>query len=191
MIMRYINMKATLVAVLAVLVLSCMALPASAQMDDNYRHFQSWDENNNERLTHQEFHEGISEINMFDAWDEDDSGYLNKDELQSGIYKKWERLGENFKDRAEARATVWTRYYAGTFDDWDLDGDGTITNEEYNQQVGRDKHLQIGQKMDANRDGRIDELEFYSTIFSMWDDDSNGYLTQDEFDPDEFESWFL
>ena len=177
--------------VATLLLASMLSLPALGQMDDNYRPFQSWDNDNNEKLTVQEFMNGVTETNVFSTWDADDNGSLDKDELNSGIYKKWERSGENFRDKAEARANAWASYYSGTFDDWDLDGDGTITNAEYNEKIGKEKNLQLGEKMDRNKDGRIEEREFYATIFSMWDEENNGYLTEEEYNPDEFESWFL
>ena len=176
----------------AVFFFACLlATPAMAQMEDDYRPFRDWDTDNNYQLTRDEFYTGVSTYKIFPTWDEDDNGSLNKNELRSGIYKKWERSGENFKTGAQARAHTWARYYTGTFDDWDLDGDGTVTNAEYRQKIGKEKKFQLEEKMDVNKDGRIEEREFWATVFSMWDDDNSGYLTDEEYDPDEFESWFL
>lgn len=187
---NFLNPKAAVYLAL-LLLSSLLTLPAIGQMNDNYRPFQSWDLDNNEKLTSEEYLKGVVETNVFTAWDDDDNGSLSKGELHSGIYKKWERSGENFKTKAQARSRAWARYYSGTFDDWDLDSNGTITNAEYNEKIGKDAPINFEKKMDINQDGRIEQKEFYATLFIMWDEDGNGYLSTKEYDPDEFESWFL
>lgn len=175
------------------LTLSCIlpAASAEAQQEQVERNFRRWDKNDNQQLSYDEFYSGINQIGIFGSWDRDNNLVLDKNELRTGIYKKWERDGENFETGKEARFRTWARFYAGTFDDWDTDGNGTVTQAEFSQRVGNKEREKLAQKFDMNKDELVKEKEFYSSIFDLWDDDRNGYLSEKEFSPEEFKGWFL
>lgn len=86
---------------------------------------------------------------------------------------------------------------AATFDGMDLDGDGTISKEEFaesgtfadwdNDNDGRLDSNELAipweeiQHWDRNSDGYIDESEFHESAWKAWDNNQDGQLDEEEF----------
>ncbi|GGL76665.1 hypothetical protein [Wenxinia marina] len=68
---------------------------------------------------------------------------------------------------------------AQTASDWDLDGDGTLTRDEFTQSVG---DAGVFANWDANDDGMIDQDELAGGAYDRYDADMNAELAGSEFE---------
>ncbi len=74
---------------------------------------------------------------------------------------------------------------AQEFSEWDSDGDGAISEEEFNTGFGENEAFNT---WDANDDGGLDETEFGTGFgdrevgeFSEWDESGDGLVDNEEF----------
>lgn len=90
----------------------------------------------------------------FDAYDTDESGAVERQEFLGAIDG------------------------ISTFRDWDMDGDGQISESEF-QDIGLDGNFI---DWDTNRDSYVDDNEFYSGTFETFDEDESGHWQAGEWD---------
>lgn len=121
----------------AVLGLIFIASPATAQDCE----FDNWDVNNDSYLDEDEFFDAYDEVGYYDTWDDDDNDSLSETE--------WEVAADEHL----------SAYDFGAFSDWDTNGDGTVSENEF--QEG------LFELIDQNSDGQIGEDDW-----SLFDDDN-------------------
>lgn len=100
------------------------------------------------------------------------------------VYGDWDTDESGLIDENEFR-TTWNglRYY----DRWDIDADGTLTEEEWEQSI--DEYYtdydygQYGyyKDWDLNDDGVIDEDEFAEGNYSIWDTNRDRNIQDTEY----------
>lgn len=98
----------------------------------------------------------------FNTWDTNGDGYVTDTEFESGFGSQpfydevYDSNTDGMIDDAEWRTALDTYEYLGTDDYgvWDLDEDGFISKDEFNQGAY--------QRWDHNSDGQIDQNEFES-----------------------------
>ena len=118
------------------IVLICLFLAACSP--DAELTFQDWDENNDGIITEAEFDEADNYLNLFEEWDQNENGDLSIEEWQTAMRASYAQKTEN-------------EY--GTFNQWDIDSDGTVTDGEFAQH-----------------------------IFALWDTNNDATLTLEEFE---------
>lgn len=67
---------------------------------------------------------------------------------------------------------------AGIYSDWDLDNDGFIEENEFNE-IGFDYDYDL---WDADNNGYLDAGELYDSYYDTYDDDENGHWDAGEWD---------
>lgn len=100
--------------------------------------FTTWDTDANRDLSEEEFRSGTRQGTWWTGWDTDANTTLSEEEFGTAFGQE-----------------DW--YEEGAFDEWDTNGDGEISREEW--QSG------VFQAMDENNDGRIQEEEFRQGLF--------------------------
>ncbi len=100
--------------------------------------FSSWDTDANRDLSEDEFGAGAHQGAAWTMWDTDANTTLDQEEFDTAFGQE-----------------DW--YEEGSFDQWDADGDGELSREEW--------HSGVFQAMDENNDGRITEDEFSDGLF--------------------------
>lgn len=75
----------------------------------------------------------------------------------------------------------------GWFDDWDTDGDATITESEFNEGFG---DAGLFDSWDEDDDDALADDEFSAGLFDSWDVDDDDALSEDEWNEVEEEGWF-
>lgn len=147
--------------VLAILVASCIALPAfaedTAKSTETRTQTYSYDTNGNGTIEQGEFTTYI-----YSRADLDHDGFLNDEEWKmntSQIYRP-------YKD---------TSYKTYTY--WDQDKNGKLDNNEMKTLVEK---TDLYSKWDVNRDGKLSTDEFSKGTFNAYDDNSDGVLSLTE-----------
>lgn len=100
--------------------------------------FTTWDADQDGALNEDEFGGAVTQGDGWMDWDSDANTTLNQDEFNTA-----------FSDR--------TWYEQNMFDEWDEDGDGEITRDEWESG--------LFSALDENNDGRIQEEEFDPNLF--------------------------
>lgn len=90
-------------------------------------------------------------------------------------------------DRAEFDRRMDER---GTFDDWDVDRDGTINENEFNEGVRtRQEGVGTGTTGTTETTGTTDTQDTDYGIYQDWDTNRDGSLDEDEFREGTFNTW--
>ncbi|HEX6099937.1 MAG TPA: hypothetical protein VF432_26730, partial [Thermoanaerobaculia bacterium] len=133
--------------------------PATATVVDVDRRWgalSDWDADRDKRLARNEFDARWG--GLYDRWDRDRNAAVSRDELADTWYDLWDNNNDDFVDEQE-----WTRATkAWDFEgidwngwrDWDIDNDGRLLENEFDQRFGG--------------------------IYDRWDTDRNNALTRDE-----------
>lgn len=100
--------------------------------------FTRWDRDTNRDLSEEEFGAGVDEGTQWSRWDSDANRSLSEEEFGTSFgQEEW--------------------YEEGNFGEWDTNGDGELSREEWQTGVFR--------ALDENGDGRIQEDEFPEGAF--------------------------
>ncbi len=75
--------------------------------------------------------------------------------------------------------TVYAAQNDNSYDMWDADGDGQLTEQEFNTGF---ENNGLYDDWDANGDGSLSEDEFGSGLYDSWDANDDGWLSDDEWD---------
>ena len=75
---------------------------------------------------------------------------------------------------------------AQTLEDWDADGSGAVSQQEWTTGLGI---LGLFSSWDADASGVVDEAEFAGGLFGRFDADGDGALTATEWD-DGIDAWY-
>lgn len=67
--------------------------------------------------------------------------------------------------------------------DWDSDGDGVISHDEFHEGMRSNQGEETTfSKMDENGDGMLSEEEFNASVFNSYDRDRSGMIEEPEFE---------
>lgn len=75
---------------------------------------------------------------------------------------------------------------AGLFNTWDENGDGVLAEDEWSN-IGVDADYA---SWDENGDGALAEDEFETGLYNTWDDNADGVIGAEEWDDAGDEGWF-
>jgi Ca2+-binding EF-hand superfamily protein len=73
------------------------------------------------------------------------------------------------------------------FNEWDTDGDGQVTEEEFMENA---EYGDAFSEWDEDGDGMLNEDEFAGGIYSEYDEDGDGYWSDEEYSAFEDDDWF-
>ncbi|MDN5882362.1 MAG: hypothetical protein L0H37_08325, partial [Nitrosospira sp.] len=193
-----------------------MALAANS--NTNTSTFESWDENNDGKITMDEFYGPTSDPGLYsswdtngdglidhkewtfigwdydyDVWDFDNNGYLDAHELYVGLYTVYDTNKDKKLDKNE-----WNDARYMEFTTWDENGDDKITKDEF---YGMASDWGVYPNWDDNHNGVIDSNEWsaigWDYDFNKMDTDNNNYVDAGEvydgmfifYDTDKDGSW--
>lgn len=116
--------------------------------------FSEWDEDQDDRLSGEEFESNFSESDYyaFDDWDTNQDAALDENEFTRGIYNSWDTNMDDVLDE----------------DEWD--GDNFLEMDDE----------QRFDAFDQNQDAVIDEDEYSIGMFDAYDMNDDDYLDEDE-----------
>lgn len=111
--------------------------------------FDRWDTNTDRQMDRDEFTNRMNDTGTFYEWDTDQDRTINEDEYErSSRYLQDNRMDT----QNNTTGTRGTATNIGTFDELDRNGDGVITEEEFNEAAFNN--------MDTNRDGTLNNNEY-------------------------------
>jgi len=146
--------------------------------------YEDWDTDQNAIIDNNEFDNVFTNSPYFDTWDQNNNDYISEEEFYEGYITMMDSdqsgdLGPSEWDEA------FNAYFGGldyekdtAFKDWDVNQDGTLTSEEIMSALEETDYYD---KWDHNNNDRIDENEFAESTFTTWDTDGDGYVQAEEY----------
>lgn len=148
--------------------------------------YSTWDLNDDEALTVEEFVKGFKERAPFDKWDSNGNGELSEKEITNGVYGKYDRNTDDQLAGPEYRAYqrdfgargFWGRTgYAQDSNGWDVDGDGILLRNEFVDGFAPERTMA---QWDTDNSDSLSEEEFARGVFRMYDENSDGVIDEPE-----------
>ncbi|AKD05193.1 hypothetical protein POKO110462_21740 [Pontibacter korlensis] len=125
------------------------------------------------------FNESFATNNYYDEWDEDNDEKLTEEEFYTSFYTIWDQDDNNEINEQEwTTATNDFGIQNQSWSSWDANGDGKLEEEEFRKSM---TSTNLHQSWDKNQDKMIDEQEYTSGVFALWDDNGDGSLGGDEY----------
>lgn len=121
----------------AFLALLIFGISSRSQGGEGEKLFKAFNQDENDYLSDQEFHNALAEMGYFEAWNEDNDQSLSEDEWSAGVN---EYLGGYQVSTVEK------------FGEWDLNGDNKISVEEFREG--------LFEVVDTDDNSQISESEF-------------------------------
>lgn len=117
---------------------------------------------------------------VYEEWDLDASGTLEERELASGIFESLDTDENDLLTGDEWRRAefYFTGNDYGTFNEWDINNDGRLEEEEFNVVVDQ---VGLFDRWDTNDDGWIEGQELSVGVFDTFDTDDDGLLDDEEY----------
>lgn len=160
--------------------------PAAAQT------FTEWDADGDAVLTQEEWTAGLGESGIFDNWDADGDGIITAVEYEDGLFDWFDDDEDGALTVAEWDEGVDAWFGEGAVDfevsAWDDDGDGIITEEEFN-----DEYTTTGLFEDFTTETAVEtteveggdavgvaEQDFFAGLFDWFDADDDTGIIADE-----------
>ena len=89
--------------------------------------FDSWDANDDDQVTTDEFYGSVGDLGTYSDWDTNDDGLIGEDEWNSlgwdYDYDTWDADNNNYLDSGE--------FYDGVYDTYDADNNNYWDSQEY------------------------------------------------------------
>ena len=154
--------------------------PATATVVDVDRRWgalSDWDADRDNRLARNEFDARWG--GLYDRWDRDRNAAVSRDELADTWYDLWDNNNDNFVDEQE-----WTRATkAWDFEgidwngwrDWDIDNDGRLLANEFDQRFGG-----IYDRWDTDRNNALTRDELRDTWWDLFDNNDDDLIDENE-----------
>ncbi len=116
----------------------------------------------------------------YEEWDLDASGVLEERELSEGLFESFDANDDDLISNDEWGVTefYFTGNDYGAFNEWDLNNDGRLDNEEFEAVVD---DVGLFDSWDINDDGLIEDQELSSGVFDSFDADDDGLLDDEEY----------
>jgi hypothetical protein len=133
----------------------------------------------NGRVAPDELAGWAEEVGVVDSWDTDGQPGIGPLELARGFYALWDEDGGGLSEAEWSQGLhAWypkAKDY-GTFADWDLDGDGTIHEDELYAGLSHTKLLAswMGDR------GHVDPEDVYRHMFEVFDTNGDHVVTEQE-----------
>ncbi|TFL17241.1 hypothetical protein [Jannaschia formosa] len=154
--------------------------------------FTDWDADGDGTLTRSEWDTGVTDSDLFGNWDANDDGTVSAVEYEDGLFDLFDDDDNGALSIAEWDEGVDSWYGEARADfevsAWDDDGDGTITEEEFN-----DEFTTAGLFDDFTTDAGIETVEieggdavgvrendFFAGLFDWFDADDDTGIVADE-----------
>ena len=157
------------------------AAVARAQQPVVNSRFSEWDKDNNQKLTHAEFYEGMKATGLFERWDRNGDSLLDRQEVYAGrqrmqqLQLRERAQRERSADAAAGPASSASLQEGGFSFQYKPLGDADFAFRE----------------VDLNRDGTLDRTEFFTALFRLWDKEKNGFLRSHELKEARLNQWEL
>ena len=154
-----------------------IAAPAAAQI------FDEWDADADEFLSPAEFEPGLETTGWFGEWDENEDDLLAEEEFETGLFGVFDDNDDDALsvDEWDQGIDAWygEETVNFTFSNWDDDGDGVLSRDEFTDALGA-TGLYGGF---AGYNQELTQAEFDEGLVDWYDDDDDDLLGEDEWDP--------
>lgn len=140
----------------------------------------SWDLDEDDYVSREEFNTGMNEQGIFSDWETDEDEVFDEDEWTTTMYVAYDRNedAEWNENEWELFSDTWDENDEwGTFDDWDINDDDIIDEEEWTEGIGQNDMF-AGWEADPNED--MFEEDFYNYTYNYYDASGDDLLDQDE-----------
>jgi Ca2+-binding EF-hand superfamily protein len=141
--------------------------------------FQSWDADQDQLLQREEFGTWAQDEGVFGDWLGDEG--LDREAFNEKLVEMWDSNDDDAITQNEwqmGAENVYNMEY-GSWTDWDLDGDGDLTQEEISA-----AHERLGffEQLDADGDSMINDQDLGDWFFGIFDTNDNDALDGTEWD---------
>ena len=156
---------------------SVLGLGSAAAQNTAYGDF---DANSDGGVDAAEFNDGFGS-GLFDTFNADGNDVVDQNEFSGGVYNLFDANSDGALSEDEYNTGVDTLYdgnYDGAYGDFDADGDGTVTQEEFANTY--DSSGLYGD-FDADGNDQVDQTEFNEGLFGVTDTNDDGLFTEDEY----------
>lgn len=154
--------------------------PATATVvtvDRSWGAWGDWDTDRNDQLARNEFDGRFDTV--YDRWDADRNRSLSRDELADTWYDLWDNNNDNLVDEQEwTRATKAWDFEGIAYNgwrDWDIDNDGRLLENEFDQRFGG-----IYDRWDMDRNNALTRDEFRDTWWDLFDNNNDDFIDDNE-----------
>ena len=142
--------------------------------------FSKWDTDRDGKVTQKEFDDALQRNSMAAGWDEDGDGQLSDMEFATGFYWTWDLDGDGSVDRREYDSGCGAFFPSpdtyGTFDQYDADGDGRLSLDEFAALTSK-----VYPKWDRDGNRKLTERELQAAWYHTWDVNADGLLEHSEY----------
>lgn len=168
----------TSLSVSSLAVAAALMMPGLAFAQETFV-YTDWDNDGNLELSDSEFSEGFGETGTYDAWDRDETAGLSEGEFATGMFSRWDT--DNDLQITEEEYEVGTeRWYGADYDtpfaDYDTDGSGYIDTTEFGETWDSDYYSE----WDADGDGLLTEEEYTTGVYETADVNDDYVITVEE-----------
>lgn len=158
------------------------AVAAMAQQYPGSSRFYKWDKDNNKKITHAEFYEGMKQTGIFERWDRNEDKLLDRQEVNAGKIRM-QQLAEKVNTAGQGQASAAEKQ---EFTSLPLQEGGF----SYQRRWGGEAAFSF-REVDLNRDGTLDKTEFFTALFRLWDRENSGFLRTNQLEESQLRQWML
>ncbi len=150
--------------------------------------FGDWDEDGDGVIRESEFVE-IFNQHYFDDWNRTEDEYLDDEDFHHVIYSVWDADNDDLLSQDEwimGYDYYYGNYVVRDYDDIDVDDDGFISREEFNEVL---RETDFFTDWDVDKDEKLTDAELAKQVFQRWDTDNSHTLSREEYE--EFDTYYL
>lgn len=141
--------------------------------------FTQWDRDADTRLAADEWNAWWGERNVYETWGGGDA--IDEDEFATNVFAVWDEDDDARLTEAEwnEEAEGWFGAEAGAFDDWDLNDDTFLDENEFRTGLGE---RDLFGDWDLNDNEMLEENEFGEGVFGLWDENDDTFIETGEWE---------
>ncbi|WP_017731201.1 EF-hand domain-containing protein [Nafulsella turpanensis] len=142
--------------------------------------FYEWDKDNDRRWNSEEFRSRVENVGLYEEWNMGNDEVFSENEFHGSYFDEWDDDNDGYLESDEYRVGYrdWRDDYAENFTEWDLNQDNRLELAEYEAGM---RETGLVDEWDVDRDGNLTEDEVNTGIFNSWDQNGDGYLEFDEY----------
>ena len=153
------------------------ATATAVDVDRRWGAWSDWDADRDNRLARNEFDARWG--GLYDRWDRDRNAAVSRDELADTWYDLWDNNNDNLVDEQEwNRATKAWDFDGVAYNgwrDWDVDNDGRLLENEFDQRFGG-----IYDRWDTDRNNALTRDELRDTWWDLFDNNNDDFIDDNE-----------
>nr|WP_204354581.1 EF-hand domain-containing protein [Paracoccus saliphilus] len=160
------------------MIITLAAVSAMSQSPVSAQDVTAWDEDQNGTITQAEFMTAFRNRGLSDRWDRNADGSIAAPELAEGFYAFWDRNSDDdlSVDEWENAVDLWLGDVDLAVAEWDIDGDGLISEFEFATAFQREN---LVAEFNDGQDDVINAEEIAEVLFAAADSDEDELVAVD------------